>query len=78
MSIFMDIGSLISENRLKAFKHYVRAWKGQDPGTVKVDGELYSYTTKRGIKKRFKATNKPTPLKVEGFYFEPVPDGKGK
>lgn len=61
-------------NRLKAFKHYVCAWKKQDLDTVKFDGETYSYTTRRGLVKKFKASKSVTPLKVNGFYFEEVKD----
>ena len=72
MAIYGDMEAVILENRLKAFKHYVTAWKKQDSGTVRVDGDIYIYTTKRGVEKRFKATNRVTSLKVNGFYFEPI------
>lgn len=65
---------IILENRLSAFKHYVSAWKKQDPDTVCVDGDIYSYVTKRGVTKRFRFVRNgyPATIKVEGFGFEPI------
>ena len=66
----MDYSELIRQNRMQAFLHYVKDWKKQDVSTVKVEGDIYSYRTKRGIKHRFRATRNVTTLKVQGFYFE--------
>ena len=73
-----NISEVMNEQRLKAFKHYVSAWKKQNADTVTVKNDIYSYTTKRGKKYSFKAAEfkdfkaNPTKgwLKVETFYFE--------
>lgn len=62
----------IKENQRKAFIHYVTAWKKQSADSVRVEDGIYSYTTKRGITHRFRASNKPTGLKVNSFYFEEI------
>lgn len=60
-------------NKLKAFKHYVEVWKKQDPNTVTVENDVYTYQTKRGVKKKFKSVeaSKAT-IKVNGFGFKPI------
>ena len=67
----MDLQKQIEENRLFAFKCYVRDWKKQDENTVKSDGGVFSYTTKRGIVKKFQAVSnaRNSSFKVQGFYF---------
>ena len=72
MIAFGDYESIIKQNRLAAFKQYVGAWKKQNPDTVKVEGDIYSYRTKRGLVKRFRASDKVTSLKVNSFYFEEI------
>ncbi len=68
--MFMD---QIPINKLKAFKHYVEAWKKQDANTVTVEEDIYSYTTKRGCVKKFKSVKASTaPIRVNGFGFEPI------
>lgn len=49
------LAKLIEENRLNAFKHFVDVIKKQNAETVEVNGDVYSYTTKRGKKKFYKA-----------------------
>ena len=51
----MDLQSQIEENRLFAFTCYGRDWKKQNPDTIRRDGDVFSYTTKRGAVKRFMA-----------------------
>lgn len=68
----MDYKKQIQENALASFRHYVSAWKKQNPNTVKVDGDIYEYTTKKGIIKRFRLTDKRTNLRVNGFNFEEI------
>lgn len=63
---------LIEKNRKEAFEQYVKNWKHQDPNTIEIQGNVFTYKTKRGIVKKFIATNKVTKLKVNSFYFEPV------
>lgn len=68
--MFMD---QIPINKLKAFKHYVEVWKKQDVNTVTVEGDIYSYTTKRGVVKKFRNIKvTKAPIKVNGFGFEPI------
>ena len=68
--MFMD---QIPINKLKAFKHYVEVLKKQDANTVTVEGDIYSYRTKRGIVKSFKSCKCATAvIKVNGFGFEPI------
>ena len=67
--IGVSITSLADKNRLEAFKHYVSEWKKQNADTVTYMDGIYSYTTKRGIIKLFVSSNKPTTIKVNGFYF---------
>lgn len=67
-----DYKTLIEKNRKAAFICYVRDWKKQDINTIDISDGIYSYTTKRGIKKSFRATDKVSPLKVQGFYFEAI------
>ena len=65
--------SQIPLNKVNAFKHYVKCWKKQDPDTVEVDGDIYSYKTKRGLIKRFKNCRcASASIKVNGFGFEPI------
>lgn len=72
----------IEKNKMLAFLHLVKA-KKQDEGTVVVNGNLFSYTTKRGVIKTylcfnsFQEYNKSklypnNPERVNGFYFVPV------
>ena len=68
----MDYEKLIQENILESFKHYVSEWKKQNADTVKVNGDVYEHTTKRGVTKRFRYTNKRTGLRVNGFNFEEI------
>lgn len=69
----IDYKRLEAENRLNAFKHYVKAWKKQDPDTVEVKGDVYSYKTKRGVVKRFKSCGHAlAPVRVNGFGFMPL------
>lgn len=76
----IGIRSLIEPNRQEAFKHFVEAIKKQNPETITINGNEYSYTTKRGLIKRFIGFNSFAeykkselyPNKVEqvnGFYF---------
>lgn len=65
--------SQIPKNELNAFKHYVSAFKKQNPETVSFDDGIYSYKTKRGVVKRFKSTkSKNATIRVNGFLFEPI------
>lgn len=65
--------SQIPINELNAFKHYVEKWKNQNPNTVEVDGNIYSYKTKRGVIKRFRSCKHATAtIKVNSFGFEPI------
>ena len=60
-------------NKLEAFKHYVECWKKQNPDTVTVDGDIYSYITKKGLTKSFRSVKCSTAsIKVNGFGFEPI------
>ena len=66
----VNYGELAKKNRKEAFIRYVRDWKKQDASTVEIHGDTYSYKTKRGVVKSFRATSEVTPLKVWGFYFQ--------
>ena len=68
--MLVNYHELIKENRKYAFTCYVRDWKKQDPNTIEIDGDIYSYRTRRGVKHSFRATKNVTALKVQGFYFE--------
>ena len=48
-----NVKELVEENRLNAFKQYVKDWKKQNPDTVELNNGIYSYKTKRGIVKTF-------------------------
>ena len=72
----MGLQERIEANRLYAFSCYVRDWKKQNPDTIKRDGTFFSYTTKRGIVKRFESVNdvRNATFKVQGFCFIEVSD----
>ena len=76
----VGITSLIEPNRQEAFKHFVEVIKKQNTETITVNGNEYSYTTKRGLIKRFIGFNSFAEYKkselypnkaeqVNGFYF---------
>lgn len=76
----VGITSLIEPNRKEAFNHFVKVIKKQSTETITVNGNEYSYTTKRGLVKRFVGFNSFAeykkselyPIKAEqvnGFYF---------
>ena len=52
-----DLSTVIEENRLMSFIHFVSAKKKQDKNTVTYDEDVYTYTTKRGIIKRYRYYN---------------------
>ncbi len=69
----------IDKNRKAAFEHLVER-KGQNKNTISVEGEYYSYRTKRGLIKTYVAFNSfneykrsdfypEQPEQVNGFYF---------
>ena len=73
----------IPVNRRKAFEHFVECWKKQDKSTVTVNGNVYTYKTKRGITKKYIGFNSFKEYEkselytkkaehVEGFYFVEV------
>ena len=71
-----DLRTEIEKNRMNAFRQYVRDWKKQDPDTVTRNGDIFTYRTKRGLVKRFKA-HETVPceagaFKVQGFWFVPA------
>ena len=79
----MFMQDLINENKKKSFEHYVVVWKKQNKDTISVNGNKYSYITKKGVLKEFIVFNtfneyKNSELypnkaeKVNGFYFVPV------
>ena len=45
----------IEKNRIDAFKHFVEVIKKQNPDKVIIEGDIFSYSTKRGLKKTYKA-----------------------
>ena len=76
----MGIGSFVEINKKEAFQHFVEVIKKQNIETITVNGNEYSYTTKRGLVKRFIGFNSFTEYKkselypnkaeqVNGFYF---------
>ena len=76
----IGITSLIEPNRKEAFNHFVKVIRKQSTETITVNGNEFSYTTKRGLVKRFVGFNSFAeykkselyPNKVEqvnGFYF---------
>ena len=76
----IGIKSFVETNRQEAFKHFVEVIKKQNKDTVVVNGNEFSYTTKRGLIKKFIGFNSFAeyknselyPNKVEqvnGFYF---------
>ena len=76
----IGIRSFVATNRQDAFKHFVEVIKKQNKDTVIVNENEFSYTTKRGLVKRFVGFNSFAeykkselyPNKVEqvnGFYF---------
>ena len=70
-----DYAKLAREAMKYAFERYVGDWKKQDISTIRIDGDIYSYTTKKGIVKRFRGTNKReavNAIHVQGLYFEPI------
>ena len=70
----MDLRSQIEINRLFAFTCYVRDWKKQNPDTVKREGDVFSYTTKRGVVKRFRSVSnaRDASFKAQGFWFKEI------
>ena len=76
----IGIRSFVETNRQEAFKHFVEVIKKQNKDTVVVNGNEFSYTTKRGLIKKFIGFNSfaeyrkselyPNKAdKVNGFYF---------
>lgn len=57
----------IEKNRKLAFEHLVEV-KKQDKATVNVNGNEYSYTTKRGLKKRYISFNSFNEYTKSEFY----------
>lgn len=45
----------IEKNRRDAFTHFVEVIKKQNKDTITVNGNTFSYITKRGIVKKYKA-----------------------
>lgn len=79
MTMFLE---QIEKNRRLAFEHLVER-KNQNKNTISIEGEKYSYKTKRGLIKTYVAFNSfgeyrnsvlyPTPdERVNGFYFVPL------
>lgn len=60
--------SQIEKNRKFAFEHIVRVRKRQDENTVQVEGNVYSYTTKRGKIKKYIAFNGYNEYKHSQYY----------
>ena len=76
----IGITSLIEPNRKEAFNHFVKVIRKQSTETITVNGNEFSYTTKRGLVKRFVGFNSFAEYKkselypkkaeqVNGFYF---------
>jgi hypothetical protein len=65
--IGLNHNALVEANRLEAFKHYVEAWKKQDPQTVKLENGVYSYKTKRGTEKKYQAIKEKDASKYHGL-----------
>lgn len=76
----IGIKSFVEINKQEAFKHFVEAIKKQNKDTVIVNGNEFSYTTKRGLIKKFIGFNSFDEYKkselypnkaeqVNGFYF---------
>lgn len=76
----IGIRSFVETNRQEAFEHFVEVIKKQNKDTVVVNGNEFSYTTKRGLIKKFIGFNSFAeyreselyPNRVEqvnGFYF---------
>ena len=76
----IGIRSFVKKNRQEAFKHFVEVIKKQNIETITVNENEYSYTTKRGLVKRFLGFNSFAEYKkselypkkaeqVNGFYF---------
>lgn len=76
----MGIVSFVEINKKEAFQHFVEVIKKQNKETVVVNGNEYSYTTKRGLVKKFIGFNSFNEYKkselysnkaeqVNGFYF---------
>ena len=76
----IGIKSFVEANRQEAFKHFVEVIKKQNKDTVVVNGNEFSYTTKRGLIKKFIGFNSFAEYKqselypnkaeqVNGFYF---------
>lgn len=74
------IKSFIETNRQEAFKYFVEVIKKQNKDMVVVNGNEFSYTTKKGLVKKFIGFNsfdeyKKSELypnkaeRVNGFYF---------
>lgn len=45
----------IEKNRRDAFTHFVEVIKKQNKDTITVNGDIFSYNTKRGIVKKYKS-----------------------
>lgn len=67
-----DLRKCIIDNQKYAFRRYVTEWKKQNPDTIEYQNGVFSYKTKKGVKKSFVVSKKPTGLKVWGFYFEEI------
>lgn len=77
------IGTQIQKNKEEAFKHLIEV-KKQNPKTMVVEqDDIFSYTTKRGLVKKYKAFNTfesyaqselyPDKMdRVNGFIFVPI------
>ncbi len=77
MAVFGDTKALREENRMRAFQIYAKDWKKQNPDTVERKKDVFTYKTKRGLVKSFRALNGYESgikgiFKVQGFWFAPV------
>ena len=56
------------KNRISAFEHFVENLKKQNKETIVVNGNEYSYTTKRGLVKKYIAFNTFEAYRKSEFY----------
>ena len=45
----------IEKNRVNAFTHFVEVIKKQNKDTISINGDIFSYSTRSGVIKKYKA-----------------------
>ena len=63
---------MIEDNKRHAFEHFVSVIKKQNPVTIEIEEDIFSYTTKKGVTKRYKYFNNIKDAIKSGYKIERV------